>query len=210
MNNSQIIKIEATNKHLTEIISKLHSRLLPESSLSRLGQFFLKNYYYKVLVKNGLIDAYLYKTRNCYVGFVVCTDFPFNFMKKGMQRNLLYLFLIIFISLCQNPFRVKILIDILGDKFPALLKNKIGVESGQFLSFGVLEEYRVVVDNESGQTIPHTLMKKVFEHFKERKKKYFFLLVLKSNINAIKFYKKYKGTTMDDCLGNSHIMKFEA
>lgn len=80
--------------------------------------------------------------------------------------------------------------------------------SGQFISFGVLEKYHKVTDETSGLTISNLLMKKVFEHFTERKKGSFFLLGLKSNVRAIKYYEKYKGFTLPDDIGESVIVKF--
>jgi ribosomal protein S18 acetylase RimI-like enzyme len=51
------------------------------------------------------------------------------------------------------------------------------------MSFGVLEEYRKIKDEKSGMNIPDHLMRKVFDHFAERNKQGFFLMVLKTNTN---------------------------
>ena len=77
------------------------------------------------------------------------------------------------------------------------------------MSFGVLEEYRKIKDENTGLTIPNSMMEKVFDHFKEKGKDSFFLLVLKNNERAINFYHKYNATTISENVDDSIIMKFD-
>jgi ribosomal protein S18 acetylase RimI-like enzyme len=64
---------------------------------------------------------------------------------------------------------------------------------GEFLSFGVLEDYRKVIDQMDKISIPNVLMKLVSSHFKKNNIRYILLRILKTNVRAIKFYHKHSG-----------------
>ena len=208
MNNTNIIKLDPFYEEHINAASNLHSILLPESIVSRLGHIFLSKFYYKILTKNNLIDVYLYKINNKYVGFIVCTDYPFTFMKNGMKRNIILLSIILMISILLKPSRFRLLLKMKGDVNLDILKKEHIESVGQFMSFGVLEEYRKYIDDFSNHTIANVLMRNVFSHFSERKKNMFFLLVLKTNKNAIAFYKKYNGIFLLDSGSKSDIVTF--
>jgi ribosomal protein S18 acetylase RimI-like enzyme len=133
---------------------------------------------------------------------------PFDFMRIGVKKNLCRLLFVTAVTLIQNPFRIKTLFNIISEKIPGQVKNKLR-DNGQFMSFGVLKEYRMIKDGETNLTIPHAMMRKVFEHFKEKNKNSFFLLVLESNERAIRFYHKYNCLVLDEHFGESKIIKFE-
>jgi len=103
MENTNLIKLDGSSNEQIEAISLLHTSLLPESKVSLLGIFFLKKFYYSILIKNNLIDSYIYKSGGKYAGFIVCTDRPFVFMKEGMRRNFLYLSFVLGVSVLTNP-----------------------------------------------------------------------------------------------------------
>lgn len=203
-----IIKLDCDNEDHINAISFLHKELLPESKVSELGAFFLKKFYYNTLVKDKLIDCYLYKFNDKFVGFISCTDMPFDFMRIGVKKNLCRLIFVTAVTLIQNPFRIKTLFKIISEKISGQVKNKLH-DNGQFMSFGVLEEYRMIKDGETNLTIPHVMMRKVFEHFREKNINSFFLLVLTSNERAIRFYNKYNCLVLDKHFGESSIIKFE-
>lgn len=203
-----IVKADGTNKEDIEALSGLHSYLLPESAVLKLGPYFIARFYYSVLVKKGLIDAYLYKHSDKYSGFIACTDYPFDLMKLGSKGSFYRLLRVLFISILSNPMRLFVLFKIVKDKFPSEARSKLE-NAGQFMSFGVLEEYRKNTDENTGKTVTQSLMDQVFEHFRERGKKSFFLLVLESNERAINFYKKYNCEILNEKAGNSLIVRFE-
>ena len=208
MNNPNVIKLDPSNKEHINAVSKLHLILLPESIVSRLGHIFLSNFYYKILTKMNLMDVYLYKINNNYVGFIACTDYPFTFMKNGMKGNFIRLSIILMISILLKPSRLGLLLKMKDDINLDSVKQKNVESVGQFMSFGVLGKHRKYVDDFTGLTISNVLMKSVFSHFINRKKSMFFLLVLKTNENAIAFYKKYHGVILLNADSKSNIVKF--
>lgn len=209
MNNPNIIKLDPSDKEQIKAVSNLHSILLPESIVSKLGHIFLSEFYYKILTKNKLIDVYLYKINSDYVGFIACTDYPFTFMKNGVKRNFLRLSIILIFSILLVPSRYRLLLKMKDDVNLDDLKKERVESIGQFMSFGVLEEYRKHLDEFTNLSIANVLMRKVFSHFTKRKMNIFFLLVLKTNKNAIAFYKKYNGTIIVNSISKSEIVKFD-
>lgn len=208
MNNPNVIKLDPSNKEHINAASKLHRVLLPESIVSGLGPIFLSSFYYKILTKKKLMDVYLYKVNSNYVGFIACTDYPFSFMKNGIKGNFIRLSIILMISTLLKPSRLGLLLKMKDDVNLDGLKQKNAESVGQFMSFGVLEKYRKHIDDFTNLTIPNVLMKAVFSHFTNRKKSMFFLLVLKTNENAIAFYKKYNGIFLLNTESKSNIVKF--
>lgn len=207
MSDNVVLKLDCKNSDHIEAVIRLHKELLPESHVSRLGTFFMNNFYYKNLINENLIDAYIYKHDNKFVGFIVCTVQPFSLMKLGLKNSPFKLVFVMTVSLILNPLRLCTILKMLKSLIPADVISDIGTDSGQFMSFGVLQDYRKL-QNDEGKPISQVLMDKVFEHFKEKNKGSFFLLVLKTNTRAIEFYKKYNITVLDKCAGNSLIIKF--
>ncbi len=202
-----ILKTDGKNSEQIDALVKLHTALLPESAVSKLGSFFMRKFYYSVLVEKGLIDPYLYDFEGKYAGFISCTDHPFYFMKKGMMSSPFRLFFVLLISILTSPGRIYTLLKMLSDDFPAEAKMELKF-SGQFMSFGVLEEYRKHTAENSSKTIPKSLMDEVFKHFKSKGINSFFLLVLESNERAIRLYKKYNCEILGQKAGKSLIIKF--
>ena len=208
MKNNSIIKLNHTNKEHVSAVSHLHQTLLPESILSQIGYLFLNNFYYKRLTKDGLIDVYLYQKEGEYVGFISCTNFPFTFMKEGIKKHFIYLGIYLFLSIFIRPRAVISLFKKQDDQLLNSLSETYGDTIGQFLSFGVLAKHRKHIDDQSSKTIPNTLMEVVFKNFKTTNKELFFLLVLKSNNTAKRFYEKNKGIKLSDIIGESDIYLF--
>jgi ribosomal protein S18 acetylase RimI-like enzyme len=208
--NPNIVYLDWNNKEHIEAVSNLHIKLLPESILSKLGFDFLFKFYYSKLCKERLIEIYLYQKEKDFVGFIACTNNPFSFTKEGAKKYRLLIYGLLFKSILIKPFRFFDLIKQTNDLSLIEYKaNKNSEQIGQFLSFGVLEEFRKNIDDIEHCSVPNVLMKKVFSHFREYKMN-FFLQVLKSNIPAIKFYEKYNGKIVNtDSISESFIVEFE-
>lgn len=209
-NNQNIIYLKWDNKEHIKAVSNLHITLLPESILSKLGYLFLSKFYYTKLTKSNLIDVYLYRQNGEYVGFISCTNEPFTFMREGRKKHFITLVALLGVSLISKPNRFLFLLKIKNDPSTDNLQKKFKNNIGQFLSFGVLENYRKNIDPTEGISIPNVLMKLVSGHFKTNNKKCFFLMVLKTNTSAIKLYEKHSGTIINSDINNeSIIVKFD-
>lgn len=209
-NNQNIIYLNWNDKEHIKAVSNLHIKLLPESILSKLGYLFLSKFYYAKLTKHNLIDVYLYKQKEEYAGFISCTNKPFTFMGEGKKKNFLFIIALLGLLIVLSPNKLKCLLKMKNDFSLDNLQKKFGDDIGQFLSFGVLEDYRKSIDPTEEITVPNVLMKLVSSHFKINNKKCFFLMVLKTNVTAIKFYEKHCGTIItSDNKNESVTVKFD-
>ena len=197
-NNGNIVYLDWDNKDHVRAVSNLHIKLLPDSILARLGYLFLSKFYYLKLTKDNSIDVYLYNHNDEYVGFIACTNEPFTFIKNGAKRYFFLISVIVGISIVLKPKRLPALLGFIyqlkRDTLIEELHREYGNSMGQFLSFGVLEEFRKSVDPVDQIIIPDVLMKHVSAHFRTNNKKYAFSQILSTNLKAIFFHLKHSGT----------------
>ena len=213
INNKNVIHLSWDNKEQIKAVSHLQMKLLPESILSQLGYLFLSKFYYSKLPKHKLIDVYLYKEKEDYVGFISCTNKPFTFMKEGLKNNFFLIISILIISIILKPSRLLILFKFIfetrKDKLMINYQNKYGNKMGEFLSFGVLKDYRRIIDDTEKVSIPNVLMVLVSTHFRANNIKYALLRILDTNLVAIKFYKKHSGVVFPSEKPNQVVIIIE-
>jgi ribosomal protein S18 acetylase RimI-like enzyme len=89
------------------------------------------------------------------------------------------------------------------------LQKEYGNKMGEFLSFGVLEDYRKIIDPVENDRIPNVLMKLVFTHFKTNNIKYSVLRILATNERAIRFYQKHSGYIIPSDNSNQVVILIE-
>lgn len=174
-----------------EAVARLHSQLLPDSPISKLGRLFMTRFYYYKLIKDGLIICDLYKCNGRFVGLLSYTKYPFSFMRKGLRRHFSYLACILAICLMARPWRIKVLLDTLT--VSSRRSSRDEKETVEFLSFGVLKPYRHIIDDESGLRIADLLFLNGVDFFKKEGCKRLMLSIIKKKDNdgIFAFYKFY-------------------
>ena len=219
--NLNIIYLNWKNRIHIDAVCNLHIELLPESVLSKLGYDFLFHFYYSKLVKEKLVEVYLYQLNNNFVGFVSVTNKPFHFMQDGFKKYFISLGILMSYLIVLNPNRIILIRSLKREslKYKTSIDNfeKIYADSiGQFLSFGVLmtndvlEYYRNSIDSIDDVGVSNVLFKHVSQHFKKNDKNFYFLMALKVNLKALKLYRKFGGVIIDECEANeSVIIKYE-
>jgi len=193
-------KYDYQNKEHVKAICELHRELLPDSLIHKLGDLFMSKFYYNKLPKDKLIDVFLYKWNGKYISFTSSTNKPFTFLETAKKKYFFLILFILFISIIRKPSRIKIVPlpgrfghtdDILLEKNLKKLKEEYGDKMGEFISFGVLKEYREKIDPQSQLQIPQIVVRDIFAHFREQKKTCFLGIVLKKNVNSLKFFEKF-------------------
>lgn len=208
--NPNIVYLKWDDQEQVRAVCDLHIKLLPESVLSKLGHLFLSKFYYRELVKSALIDVYLYRRQGAYAGFISCTNRPFTFMRKGMKEHFLLILVLLIAAVARNPARLLTLLGYLAlvkkDKLMGALKEQYGDQMGEFLSFGVPEEFRKCNDEVENKTIPNVLMELVSTHFGANGIRYALLRILPANTRAIRFYHKHSGYVIPSDNPNEVVM----
>lgn len=197
-NNPNIVYLDWQNKDQIKAVSNLHIKLFPESILAKLGFLFLTKFYYLKLIKDKSIEVYLYIQNDEYVGFMACTNEPFTFIKNGVKRYFFLISIIVGLSIILKPKRLPALLNFIfqlkRDTLLGELYSEYGISMGQFLSFGVVEEFRKIIDPIEKLLIPDVLMNHASRHFITNNKKYAFGQIVRTNLKVIFFYLKHSGT----------------
>ena len=187
-----IVTLDPNNAEHVRAAAGLHERLLGHSPIPRLGSLFMKRFFYSQLVQDGLVQCFLYRASGQYVGFLSFTERPFSFMSEGRRAHVLHLAFILGLSVLARPARLRILLDTIkaGRRDPPA--NPTGI--GEFLSFGVLEQFATQRDDRQGLRIPNALFDAGIGHFRERGFRRIEWNVDKDNLRAMIFYRSYSAT----------------
>lgn len=185
----KVVFLDPDNSTQVRAVAELHSKLLKTSPIPRLGFLFMTRFFYRQLVKDGLIGCYLYRLGNQYVGFVSFTETPHSFMSEGKRRHFVRLSFILGLALLQKPWRLGVLWDSLTI---ARRENLDPLEdratTGEVLSFAVLPEFR---HGKKGHRISNILFDAAMRYFRERRFHKLEWNVEKENIRALAFYRSY-------------------
>tara|TARA_B100000886_G_scaffold67550_1_gene42528 strand:+ start:631 stop:1254 length:624 start_codon:yes stop_codon:yes gene_type:complete len=183
---SEIIKFNWKISSHIDAMTNLHSTLVPQSHPARLGRIFMSKFYFYVLPRLNLLDGYLCKIKDQYVGFILFTTRPNSFITDGIKAAPMYFSFILINMIIMNPILIFKILNMIFQKKKE--KNNIIREScGKWLTFGVLPEVLKIVDD-SGHRISHKLVEKMVSWFKKRGCKKIFAGVRKNNLAAILFY----------------------
>lgn len=85
------------------VLADLHSRILPQSPLVRLGHRFMENFYYNVLPRGGLIFGAIAYVNGTPAAFVVATHDSSGFIRSAVRRYWLRMAYECGMSLLTNP-----------------------------------------------------------------------------------------------------------
>jgi len=187
-----LVAIDPDNREHVLAAAQLHEALLGHSPIPRLGSLFMTRFFYSRLVKDGLVHCYLYRLGGQYVGFLSFTERPYSFMNEGRRAHFFRLALILGLAVLTKPARWRILFETAtaGRRISPSDPNGIG----EFLSFGVLEQFSSHRDEQLGLRVPTVLFDAGIRHFRERGFRRIEWNVDKDNLRAIVFYRSYGAT----------------
>jgi ribosomal protein S18 acetylase RimI-like enzyme len=183
------VTLDPHNREHVLAVAELHETLLGHSPIPRLGRLFMTRFFYSTLVEEGLVQGFLYRLDGRYVGFLTFTEQPFTFMAQARRAHFLRLAVILGLGVLARPARIRILLDTLSQRRePA--EEAAGI--GEFLSFGVLEQFAGRRDSGQGLRLSNVLFDAGIEHFRVRSFRRIEWSVDGSNLRAILFYRTYK------------------
>lgn len=188
----EVVALDPDDPVHVRAAADLHRRLLGHSPISRLGMLFMTRFFYSCLVRDGLVRCFLYRAGSQYVGFLSLTERPFSFMQEGRRAHVVRLAAILSLAILARPSRVRILLDLLTAGRREVPDDAEGV--GEFLSFGVLEEFASQRDGARRLRISNVLFDHGIRHFHARGFRRIEWNVDGSNLKAILFYRSYGAT----------------
>ncbi len=171
-----------------EEIVRLHSLLLPQSPVARLGPAFMRRFYYQQLIRDGLVCADLYYSDGIAAGFIAYTKHAADFMAKGLQRHWLRLAGVVAGAILRRPLLLGEILRV----FLLMRRRKQQSDSvlpAEILSFGVLPAYRSAeFVRRTGQRISLELFESARDYFDRHNLPSLRMLVETENRQALLFY----------------------
>jgi ribosomal protein S18 acetylase RimI-like enzyme len=168
--------------------ARLYAALLPNTALTKLGEDFMKGFYFGALVEDGIIRCDLYYYQGRPAGFIAYTEQGWGFVSVSVRRHWFRLGMLLGWSVLRNPARLKTIGEVL------LLMRKRGDEPpppyrAEFLVFGVLPEFRSrEFIQQTGRRISAELFENAKQCFARLGLPGFRLMVEADNREAVLFY----------------------
>lgn len=176
-------------EHRERIIS-IHSAVLPESFVVRMGPIFMRKFYYSALTRIGFLKVYLADLDGQIVGILVTNRKPFSLIRSSLNSHFFTFAWAVGLSILTNPMRLATLIETARYKPDPLLKvYEDEGKSFEILTIGVVEEHRKLVIDEL--KVAHHMLRRVVDDYREEGFLRVTGQILKSNQAALKFYAKY-------------------
>lgn len=120
-------------------IAALHSKYLPGGVLARLGEEFLRNFYYRRLLAEPDFYCFLYEYEGRALGFISGTTDSGGIFGRAVRRYPLDFFREVAAALLSSPRRIFLFFDIFLDKF-ARKEGPASTVKGHILTF-IVDEY---------------------------------------------------------------------
>lgn len=177
--------ISAESNGIVADISRLHVTLLPRSPLSRLGEGFLRDFYYRVLPAERILFAVVAYADSVPCGFISATAQVEKSMLQAALRHPFVLAKSLGASIARSPKRIGAMVNVLRIR----QETSRGRRVGELLSFGVLEKYcRPPYVTAGGLRIPDALYEDVMNLLRTSQVSEVRAFVDEDNIGARLFY----------------------
>jgi hypothetical protein len=169
-------------------VASLHAQYLGTSLIVRLGDRFLRRFYYRVLVEDDLIACTICRADDRIVGFIAYTKYPNDFIARGVRRHFVLLAWVMLVSVVQRP-------RLLRQIWAAFLTMRTSREDvsrdpggvGEGISVATASEYRDYVVPETGKRMPEQLWDCMKQYFADAEFARFFVYVAPGNVASNRY-----------------------
>lgn len=181
-----IERLSLTNDTDARQIADLHSEYLADSPIVQFGPAFLRRFFYRTLVRDGLIGVSFYRHEGRVVGFISYTTEPLGFMMKGIRRHPLSLGWALFSGVVQRPATAKDITRILRVMRERMSEEETGDKEGmgEVISLVVDTEYRGHVPPDGEARLAVRLFEDGIAFFREKEIARVHLLVQPANLES--------------------------
>jgi ribosomal protein S18 acetylase RimI-like enzyme len=173
-----------------EDVARLHTTLLPASPVVQLGADFLRQFYYRALVEDGLVVCDLFYDGDTPAGFVAYTKFGYDFVIRGVRRHWFALAVHFMRSILLRPSRVEKIIRALA----AVRRRSFHAPASaaaELLSLAVLPRFRGRdYASRTGRHVSRELFEAAKAYFRDSAISEFYLIVDADNLDALRFYRR--------------------
>ena len=150
-----------------DAVARLHETYLGGSPVVKLGARFLRAFYYRLLIEDGLIGCMFCRVGGRIVGFVSFTVFPDDFIARGVRRHFVFLGWLLLRGILVRPGLLKNVLEAvrLSLRRPGEAKAHAGPGCAEALSMATERAYRKLAP-EGESRLPYRLLEEVFQHIR--------------------------------------------
>ena len=190
----EFVRFDPRDFQQMEVIVSIHKAVLPESFVVRMGNYFMKRFYYTVLPKMGFLNCLLLQYKGTYAGIIVTNIKPFSLIRSSIPSNFFTFCWVMCVSLLQLAQRFAVLFEVLKYKPDPILRSFEQTGTAfEILTIGVLSSFRQVILPD-GRKLSHALLHEAVSYYRAKGFTHVTGQILKSNQEALKFYSKYNAT----------------
>ncbi|GEM_PF-3065817 len=189
MTTGKIVGMDWKNSLHRRAAANLHAELLPDSFVARMGRVFMEVFYYRDLVREGLIRCDLFLVGDRAVGLSVYTLYPYDFMDRGKRKFFLKLAGLTLLSLVSQPTRLGAVLSVsrLSKKRDLAPRDQ---EAGEYLSLAVRASHAGDAEERTGLRVSQALFTKAADFLRSQGRRRMFLVIKKTNFFAMRFHRE--------------------
>lgn len=177
-----IERLDAQKTSDAEQVADLHFQYLNDSPIVRFGSSFLRRFFYRTLVRDGLVGVSFYRHEGRIVGFVSYTTEPFGFMGRGGRRHPLSLAWSLLSGVIQRPATARDIVKIMRVMRERTDEAAVDRDTGEVISLVVDSEYRGHVPADGEARLAVRLFEDAVSLFRKRGIRRVHLLVRPENL----------------------------
>jgi len=173
-----------------ESVARLHENYLADSPVVALGPRFIRQFYYRKLVQDGLLGCIVCRADGRVVGFISYTREPRTFMSLGIHRHFWFLSWVMGVTILTRPAILKHIWAtwrMMGDRARDL-HEKPTPGGAEVISMATEKEYLKHVPPGGKSRVPARLYEKVIEHLRDEGFARVIFLVQPSNTASNLFF----------------------
>ncbi len=165
-----------------EQVADLHFQYLNDSPIVRFGSSFLRRFFYRTLVRDGLVGVSFHRHEGRIIGFISYTTEPFGFMGKGGRRHPFALAWSLLSGIVQRPGTAKEIVQIMRVMRERTEEDTESRDTGEVISLVVDSDYRGFVPAGGETRLAVRLFEDAVEFFAAQKVGRVHLLVRPENL----------------------------
>ena len=163
-------------------VADLHLQFLGDSPVVRMGEGFLRRFFYVKLVEDGLIGVTICRHEGRVIGFISYTRDPLGFMGKGARRHFVFLAALMAAGVLRRPSFVKDLM------FTLKMMRERGAEArtpqpglGEVISLVTVPEFQKHIPEGGKNRLTVRLFEEMVNYFRAEQFDRVYLKVLPHN-----------------------------
>ena len=179
-----IERLDSRNEADAREVADLHSRYLADSPIVQFGPAFLRGFYYRTLVRDGLVGVSLYRHDGKVRGFITYTLEPLGFMHKGIRRHPISLAWSLLSGVIRRPATARDIIKIVrvmrerGEEHQTADMD----DTGEVISLVVDEPYRGHIPEDGDKRLAVRLFEDASSYLEDHGMRRIHLLVRPENV----------------------------